>query len=544
MPKINLDYNIVKKETKLSDEDLKYKIAMLGTDLDKFAKDNISVEVFPNRPDMLGEYGFLRALKTFIGIESGLKKYKVKKSGEKVIIKESVSKVRPYTVCAIVKNLKLNDEKIEQLIQVQEKLHVTFCRNRKRAAIGIYPSEKIKYPIEFFAENPKQIKFIPLGENHEMDGLQILSRHKTGREFGHLLEGKDKFPFFRDANKNILSMPPIINSETTGKVTEDTKEVFIECSGFDLKVLNQLLNILVCEFSDMGGEIYSLDLIYPEQKMITPDLNPKTMKLKEDYVYKLLGQKLDIKTNLAKMGIDFNKGIATYPAYRTDILHPMDLVEDISIGYGYDNFESELPNISTIGKESPMEKFKAKLSELLVGLNFMGTATFHISNDDLHVKKMRLKSSLIQIENSKSNDYSALRNSLIPSIMEVFSRNADKNYPQKVFDIGSGFSLDKTFETGIKETTFLTIGVAGKDQDFTKVKQIMEYLLRNFGLKPSLKPTMHNSFIEGRSGNIFINKKNVGIIGDVHPEVLSNFSLEVPVSVIEINLDGLLNNVL
>jgi phenylalanyl-tRNA synthetase beta chain len=544
MPTITFDYKTLKDNLgkKMTDDELKYKISMLGTSLEEFSKKDITVEVFPNRPDLLGEFGFIRALRTFIGTDKGLKKYNVKPSGKKVIIKASVKKVRPCTVCAIVKNLNLDGEKIRQIIQLQEKLHVTFCRNRKRAAIGIYPSEKITYPITYFAEEPKKIKFMPLGESRQMDGLQILSRHKAGRDYAYLLEGKEIFPFFMDAKNNIMSMPPIINSEMTGKVTEKTREVFIECSGFDLIILSQLLNIIVCELSDMGGEIESMELQYTDKTITTPNLKPTVMKLDEKYAEKILGQKTKIKQCLEMMGFGYENNKVLVPAFRTDILHQMDLVEEIAIAHGYDNFSPELPNISTTGNGNPMETVREKVSEVLIGLGFYGIATLHVSSDEIHVQKMRQIKPLIQIENSKSKEYSALRRSLIPSIMESFARNAQNEYPQKVFDIGTGFNVDKKSETGIGEDIMLCAGIAGLDQDFTKAKQILEYLMSSFGIEFNLKETDNNSFIPGRCGEIIAGGKVIGIIGDIHPEALKNFSLEVPITVFEVSLAKLMEN--
>ena len=111
-----------------------------------------------------------------------------------------------------------------------------------------------------------------------MDGLQILSKHPKGRDYAHLLEGKKLFPYFIDAQNNILSMPPIINSHQTGKISESTKDVFIECSGFDYQTLKTCLNIIVTALADMGGQIYSLELDYGVKKT-TSDLTPEKMKL-------------------------------------------------------------------------------------------------------------------------------------------------------------------------------------------------------------------------------------------------------------------------
>jgi phenylalanyl-tRNA synthetase beta chain len=257
MPSVTLNRKVVDKllGKKLPLEQLKERISMLGTDLEDVTDTEISVEIFPNRPDMLSEQGFARALSSFLGVDKGLKQYTAKKSDYKVIIDSSVNEVRPFTACAVVKKLHFDDEKIKEIIQIQEKLHITYGRHRKRCAIGIYPIEKISFPIRYRARNPSDIKFMPLDFTRELTGLQILSSHPTGREYVHLLEGKKKFPVFEDSKGKILSMPPIINSHETGKITHDTKEVFIECSGFDLNVQIKCINIIAACLADMGGEV-------------------------------------------------------------------------------------------------------------------------------------------------------------------------------------------------------------------------------------------------------------------------------------------------
>jgi len=266
MPSVTLNRKVFEKLVgkKLSEKELKDRISMLGTDLESLDKDEIHVEIFPNRPDMLSEQGFSRAFSSFIGLKTGLRKFEVKKSEEKLIIDNSVKSVRPYSICAIVKNLKFDDEKIREIIQVQEKLHVTYGRNRKKCAIGIYPLEKIKFPIKFVGKNPKDILFQPLESKKEMTGLQILSQHPTGKDYGHLLEGKDKFPLFIDANNKVLSMPPIINSYDVGKISESTKEVFIEwIEGKDNALKSEeatkkLLPLLEKEKNPLAKEILDL----------------------------------------------------------------------------------------------------------------------------------------------------------------------------------------------------------------------------------------------------------------------------------------------
>jgi len=294
MPTINLNKKRVLQlaDIKMSDSNLREKISFLGTDLEEVNKDEIIVEIFPNRPDLLSAEGFARALSSFCDKKVGLRKYEKHKSNYVVNITKEVKKVRPYTACAVVKGLKISDEVLGDIIEIQEKLHLTYGRNRKRCAIGVYPVEVIKFPIKYTALQPKKIKFKPLESDREMNGTQILQRHEKGKEYAHLLEGQTKYPVFIDANKEILSMPPIINSEKTGKVKYTTTEMFVECSGFEFHVVSKALNMLVTAFSDMGAKIYEVNLKYEEgkpKKISTPEIEPKKVNLSINYVNKYIG---------------------------------------------------------------------------------------------------------------------------------------------------------------------------------------------------------------------------------------------------------------
>ena len=544
MPTITLNKTVFEKliGKKLPLDKLKERISYLGTGLEKIEGNEIDLEGFPNRPDLLSEQGFARAFASFIGAKKGLVTYTVKKSGERVIIDKSVKGVRPYTACAIVKNLKFDDEKIKEVIQIQEKLHITYGRNRKKVAIGIYPFEKIKTPIRFMARKPKDIKFRPLDFSRELTGLQILSQHPTGRDYAHLLEGKDKFPIFIDANDEILSMPPIINSHTTGKITEKTKDVFIECSGFDFEVLKKCLNIIVCALADMGGTIYSMELKYDSKKFMTPDLEPIKMKLDLDYVNTILGLNLmekDIKSRLEKMGFGYQNKTAIIPAYRADILHPIDLIEDIAIAYGYENFKEEIPNVATIAKENNFEKFKRKIARLLVGLGLLEINTYHITNRENQTSKMNFNAEIVELENALTKEYNVLRYWMIPSLMHVLSENKHNEYPQHIFDMGTVFKENNEKETHLEEATRLGIALCNPKADFTEIKQILDYLFRALGISYDIEEAEHDSFIKGRVGRVSYHGKKIAYIGEIYPKVLENWELEMPVAVLELNLTDL-----
>ncbi len=546
MPTVTLNREVFERLVgrKLPVDKLRDRIAYLGTDLEKIDTKEIHVEVFPNRPDMLSEQGFARAFSAFIGEQTGLKTYDVKKSGERVIIDRSVSHVRPCTVCAIVRNICFDDEKIREIIQIQEKLHVTFCRNRKKAAIGIYPFEAIRPPIRYLAKRPKEIRFRPLEYPAELDGMQILSKHPAGREYGHLLEGKAVFPVFIDSADNVLSVPPIINSHLTGKITEKSRDVFIECSGFDRHALSKLLNILVTAMADMGGSVESMELEYPDATIVTPDLTPARMRLDVSYINRWLGLSLsegECVALLERMGYGYDEksNDVLIAAYRADILHPSDLAEDVAIAYGYENFTAEIPNVATVGREDGLAVFMGKLARILVGLGLLETNSTTVTSKEHQTAKMNAPVSLIEIKNSVTQEANCLKAWLIPGILETLAANRHNDYPQRLFEIGRIVKRDAASETGTAEAMRLVVGLSHNSADFTEIKQVLDYLSGMLDVKYSIRPVGHGSFIPGRVGRVSMRGRDVAYIGELHPDVLRNFGLSMPVAVLELNVTDL-----
>ena len=354
------------KHIKLSPEIIE-KISLFGTPLERIDEKEIEIEIFPNRPDLISLEGYVRGFKAFIGKEKGLKKYPVHKPQKnyKVKISSNVKEIRPFTACAIIKGLRLDDEKIKQIIDLQEKLHITIGRNRKRAAIGIYPLEKIKLPIIYDAKKPSDIKFTPLESKREMNGNQILTQHPAGKTYSKLLKGEKFYPVLIDSNNEILSMPPIINSQKTGRITTETKDVFIECSGHDLETLKKVLNIITTTFAEFGASIYQMELEYGNKKIITPNFTPEKIKISLEKLNKLLGLEIkekELEKLLSRMGYDYQNKTILIPAWRTDILHEVDIIEDVAIAYGYDKLVPEIPSISSSGEETSKSKIKSKIS--------------------------------------------------------------------------------------------------------------------------------------------------------------------------------------
>ena len=280
---------------KISIEKLEEILFNLGFELEDVQGDNIKIDVTTERPDLLSTYGLGRTLRAYLGRKNN--SYKIPKSGEKLKVNDA-AKEWPCAVACIVKGLKFDNEKIKEVIRIQEKLGDTFLRNRKKGGIGIYPLDKIKFPVRFTAEIPEKIKFTPLESKNLMNAHKILEEHPTGRKYKHIIEEWKKFPIFIDTNDNIMSMPPIINSHNLGKIDEKTKDVFVEATGQDLKTINMALQVLAAALIDMGGKAYSIDMIYGNKTVTSPNFYEEKRTLKVQAVNKILG--LDLKANEIK----------------------------------------------------------------------------------------------------------------------------------------------------------------------------------------------------------------------------------------------------
>jgi len=528
--------------------ELKEHLPMIGSCWESEVGNEFVLELFPNRPDMLSLEGLARAFSSFMNIKTGLRKYIAKDSKFEINVDPKVKKIRPYIVSCVVKNVEFNDRLIRSIMQLQEKLHMTHCRKRRKCAIGVYDLDQIKFPLKYTTKS-KNTKFIPLDENKEFTFENTLKKTQKGKDYAGILENLKEYPCLIDSKNKILSLIPILNSNNT-KITENTQNILIEATATDEKTALQALNIIATSFADHYSDLYKVKINYGNKKITTPNLEVSKIKVKLEYINKLLGMnfsKEEIKILLNKMGLGISKkSIANelevlIPCYRTDIMHSMDVVEDIAIAYRYNNFESEPPEIATIGEENPLEVFTRNVRHLMIGQGLQEVVTFILSNKEKLFKKLNSnEEKLAEIENPKTREYCVVRNKLLPSLLEVLSNNTHNEYPQNIFEIGDIIELDSKEETMSKTVRKLAVCLSHKDTNFSEIKGILESLFLNLGLsKYSIKKLERTHYIPGRSAKLEINGKVIGEFGEIHPQVLNNWNIEMPVSSLEINFSEL-----
>ena len=495
--------------------------------------EGLEVEALANRPDLYSLQGFVRAVQLYLGKRKPVD-YPVLKPEKihRIIIKPEVAEVRPFTVGAIIRDLTITSDILETLIDIQEKLHKTIGRKRKKCAIGMYPAEKIAFPLTFTAKKPKEITFTPLGATKAFTAEEILTTHPTGKEYAHLLEKAQKYPLFIDATGAILSMPPIINSADTGQITIATKQLFIECSGNHLPTLHNVLALLTTLCAELGGTIQGITIEREKETAITPQLTYTKKPFSLEHANALLGTNItekELPKLCEKMGHRYEKGQIATPPWRIDIMHEVDLIEDIAIAYGYEKLIPTLPSFATTGNESDKRKQERKITDLLIGLELQEITTYHAITEE-EKNKYHLKA--LVMEGAKT-EYKYLRPNLLIPALRVYHENKDVSYPQNFFEIGTVFD-----EQGTECTHLLITASPGT---ITHMQQVVAYLTEQLQFPLVLKSHPTPLSIPGRSALIIHNKKEIGYAGEIHPSTLKNAGLKMPLSILELDITEFLN---
>jgi phenylalanyl-tRNA synthetase beta chain len=530
--------------------ELMERLPMMGTSWEGETDEGFALEVFPNRPDLLSIEGLVRAYSSWIGERPGPRDYFVHKSDYKVIVDEKTQSVRPYFVTAVIKNVEFDDGLIRSLIQMQEKLHVTHGRKRRKVAIGIHDLSPIEFPVTYTTK-PADFKFQPLGEEEEHDLTWMLTKMKTGIEYAWTVEGFKEYPMIIDAKGMVCIMPPIINGEYT-RVNEFTAELFIDVTGTDLKAITEVLNVICTTMADRGAEIYEVRNHYPDGSVLTtPDLRPWEMELDNRYVNKTLGMDFSLEesmTLLEKMGYSSNDVWniikVNVPCYRADIMHPIDLVEDIAIAYGYDKFEPIIPPLQSEAGEDPAEIFSRVLRNFMIGHGMLEVITFMMSNKDKLFTRMDLpEEPICETENPKMEAYDSLRNRLLPSLMEILSFNKHHPYPQNLYEVDDIVVIDPTTDTGARSKRRLAVVQCHSKANFSDIKAVMNSILDNLEVKAEVEAGGWSCYIEGRSFVAKIGNEPLCWGGEIKPKVLENWELEMPVAALELDVDVLFKHV-
>ncbi len=513
-------------------------LPFLGLDIEEETKDYIRVEYSPNRPDYATDVGIAAGLQGLLGLKKGAEKLDIKKSDKSALIQtDTATKKTRQHICGIIaKNGKMDDETIKQLIALQEDLHFGVGRRRKKASVGIHDLDKISLPLVYTVAS-KAHRFVPLTMSHEMSVEQILEKMDVGRDYGHLLENQVSVTIILDAKKKTISLPPIINSALT-TVSTQTKNILVEVTGTDKNATEDTLAVVATTLHGLGFTLYDLKTDARGSSQI---FKTRPMTLDPDLVNQILGLKLtplSICNYLKKCRLDaVTKGkkiLCQIPRFRFDIFGPMDLVEEVALGYGIQNLTTSLPASTSVGQKNPVTKKLDQLSQVMTGLGFTEALNSSLTSKRvLYEATKRDSSGLIEVLESKSQEHTILRDSMLPGLLENLSRNIHESYPQKLFETGTIFSKGSP----IKESISLACLSAHKDTSFTEIKAALQSLLKtDSNIECSTKASQNPIFVQGKTADVMVAGRKVGVIGEISPQVIENFKIRAQVSGFEIIL--------
>jgi phenylalanyl-tRNA synthetase beta chain len=536
-------------------------IPLLGADVEDATGETWAVEFFPNRPDLYTVEGIARALRAWYGVEPGLRRYEVRKGTQSVRVDPSVEKVRPHIVAAFVRGVTITQARLDALIDLQEDLHWGLGARRRRVAIGIHDAKPLAPPFRYQTVALDAIRFVPLADPREMTPRQILADHEKGKAYAHLLEGHLHVPIILDAKDGVVSLPPLINAQRTA-VTTATHDVFVDVTGTDRWAVERALNMIVTALAEAGGHIESVEIQTHQGARATPDLTPETRELSVAATNRRLGTDLDaagVATRLERLGhgarpLDPERVHVEVPAYRADVLHPADLMEDVAIGHGINAF-APLPLRSvTAGAQLPESETSERARTSLTGLGFLETLSLTLSNPRAQYEQMRRPPTRhVDVKNPATEDFTMLRVALLPSLLEILKKNAHRDLPQRLFEVGMVTHVDahghvrregpgtsregpageaeREFGRIVNERRIAGVLIQGRS-NFSEMKGIVQALARDLKWNLTIEKVDDPAFVEGRCAGI----PERGVFGEIHPAVLDAFGLSHPVSAFELHL--------
>ena len=527
------------------------------------------IDIPANRYDLLCMEGISRALNVFRGVEpSPVFRMIEPVNGaprQKMIQKPETMLVRQFVVCAVLRGVKFDKARYDSFIDLQDKLHQNICRRRTLVAIGTHDLNTVKGPFTYEAHPPEDIKFTPLKQTREFNAAELMEHYKSDQKlkhFLHIIDGSVVFPVIYDAERTVLSLPPIINGAHSA-ISLDTTDVFIECTATDLNKAKIVLNTVVTMFSEYSANKFAVEPVdvvsSSGDERAYPDFMTRFVDVDPDYVRKRIGvTQADIDTKamaalLCRMQlptkIDGDVLRVEVPPTRSDILHPCDVAEDVAIAYGYNNINKEKagPNVVTVGAQQPLNNFSDLVRQEMASQGFSEVLTWILcSHDDnfANVSREDDGNAAAIVANPSSLDVQVARSSLLQGVLKAMGANKDAPVPAKLFEVGDVVLLDESKDVGARNSRRLLVLYSNTTSGFEVVHGALDRVMQITGAAKdgdagyTLDTSMNEAtYFPGRQAGIVRDGKRIGVMGVVHPTVLGKFDIVNPCSVLELDLE-------
>lgn len=511
-------------------------------EIEEVSDEYVEIEFEVDRPDLYTCEGIARYLKGLIGKELGAPKYELYTTPYKVYVENVPS--RPYIAVFVVENVRVDDAFFEELIQFQEKLHISLGGRRRRVAIGLHDLEKLPSKTLYYRfADIDTVKFRPLNMDATMSLREVLINTKQGREYGDISLQDNMHPVLY-AGDEVISVPPVINADIT-RVEPGTKHLLVDVTGTDLRGVLDVSAVLAATLAERGGRrIGVVRIDYEgEDSIETPDMKPREMYLEVPYVKRVLGIDVDVEeaANLLRSTrfdaeIEGDKKLrVVVPRYRIDILHPVDLVEEIAIAIGYEKLEPRKPEKLLRPMPLPVHTWEKFARLILAGYGFVEVMSFTLTSCKEQKRVCGLKQDeMVVLSNPVSVELDCLRSCLLHQLLEVAAKN-QSIIPLRLFELGEVVIMSNT-DTGVEARNKLALLIMDYKAGYEDIQSYVYGLIRLMGDSIlAVKQAEHPALIRGRTAIIETKQGVTGIMGEVKPEILEEYGITYPVAVAELD---------
>ena len=299
----------------------------------------------------------------------------------------------------------------------------------------------------------------------------------------------------------------------------------------------------------MGADVESMKVEYLDHTYEV-DLSPSKKEMKSEYINSLIGLSLsdeEIVKLAHKVMFEakiVSEGVLEFilPAYKFDVWTDCDIADDIARAYGYNNIVSVSPKIPVLSDQIEFSLFRKQVRQTCANQGMLELYTYMLTSTENQFDKMGKNADeeeFVKIKDAAEDGINMMRTSVIPEILQSLHLNRKSKYPQSVFECGMTIQVDENVDTKARNEWHLAAALAGPDMSYTQIKEKCDSLFTILGVSEDItyQESSRVSFIEGRTAEILYKGEKLGIIGELHPSVLTNFGMLVPVSAYELNLE-------
>ncbi|RAO64336.1 uncharacterized protein BHQ10_000348 [Talaromyces amestolkiae] len=545
----------------------------------------LKIDIPANRYDLLCFEGIALMLNVFLG-RKPFPNYRLVQptSGqlEKIIVKEDTTKIRPYVAGAILRGVKFDEARYQSFIGLQDKLHQNIARQRTLVSIGTHDLDTIEGPFTYEALPPKEIRFTPLNQTKEMNSEELMAFYDKDKHLGrylHIIRDSPVYPVIYDSKRTVCSLPPIINGDHS-KITLDTKNVFIEITALDKTKLEIVNKIMVTMFSLYTSEPFTIEPVeivseHNGETRVTPDISPRTTQAELSYINQCCDLNLsadEVSRLLTKMAYKARPSKTSsdlidvdIPPTRADILHQVDIMEDVAIAYGFNELPRSFPSKSgTIAQPLPVNKLTDIIRMEAAMAGWSEVLPLILCSHDENFAWLNRKddgNTAVKLANPKTLEFQVVRTSLLPGLLKTLKENRMHSVPMKIFEVSDVAFKDLSLERKSRNERHFAAAWYGKTSGFEVVHGLLDRVmamlksafitgeegLENTAVNDSrywIEELDDPTYFPGHAASVHVNiggkEQVIGSFGILHPTVLENYELKLPVSTLELNIEAFL----